>query len=270
VDPGLPALGIDRERFVESFAGVVALALTRARLADERIRRRTLEKTDQLRTVLLQSVSHDLLTPLTAIKTAAVGMGDDSTAPEQRAALAADIEQEVDRLSHLVTNLLDLSRIESGGLQLHRQLFPLDELLSEAVDITGHSAVEVVLPEPVPVIDGDETLLRQVLVNLLQNADRYAAESPLRIEAHQDDTSIEVRVIDHGPGIPEPERVRIFEPYNRVRPGMRGRGSGLGLAISRGFVVAHGGTLDVETTAGGGATFVLRLPRARERAPVRA
>jgi len=101
-------------------------------------------------------------------------------------------------------------------------------------------------------------------VNLIENAARYASDSALRVEARADADAVEVRVIDHGPGIPEPERPRIFEPYNRPRPGLRGRGSGLGLAISRGFVEAHGGTLGVETTPGGGATFVLRLPARKE------
>ena len=114
------------------------------------------------------------------------------------------------------------------------------------------------------VLDADETLLRQVLVNLLQNAALYAPGNVVRVEAHERAGAVEIRVVDHGPGIPEPERARIFEPYNRARPGLRARGSGLGLAISRGFVAAHGGTLEVETTPGGGATFVVRLPTARE------
>jgi two-component system sensor histidine kinase KdpD len=116
----------------------------------------------------------------------------------------------------------------------------------------------------VPVVDADETLLRQVLVNLIQNAAHYAPDSELRVEVREAEDTVEVRVVDHGPGIPEPERLRIFEPYNRSRPGVRGRGSGLGLAISRGFVAAHGGTLQVETTPGGGATFVVRLPATRK------
>ena len=264
VDPGLPELGPDRERFLESFAGVVALALTRARLADERVLRQTLEKTDQLRTVLLQSVSHDLLTPLTAIKTAAATMSVNGIPPERRAALVADIEQEVDRLSHLVTSLLDLSRIETGDLRLDRHAFPIDELVAEAVDMAGGARVAVAMPDGVPVVEADETLLRQVLVNLIQNAARYAPDSDLHVEARQEADAVEVRVVDHGPGIPEPERLRIFEPYNRSRPGVRGRGSGLGLAISRGFVAAHGGMLEVETTPGGGATFVVRLPAVRK------
>jgi two-component system sensor histidine kinase KdpD len=103
-----------------------------------------------------------------------------------------------------------------------------------------------------------------VLVNLLQNAARYApGNGPIRVEATSVPDGVEIRVIDHGPGVPEPERLRIFEPYKRSRPGVRGAGSGLGLAISRGFVAAHGGTLEVETTPGGGATFVVTLPSAK-------
>ena len=264
-EPGMPELGFDRERFLESFTGVVALALTRARLAEERLRRRTLEETDQLRTVLLQSVSHDLRTPLTAIKAAAASLSGDTLPPSRRAELLAGIETEVDRLSHLVTNLLDLSRIESGSLQLDRQAVPLDDLVDDAVEAAGAGgAVELDLPDHLVVLDADETLLRQVLVNLLENAARYAPDSPVRIEAREHGATVAIRIVDRGPGIPEPERARIFEPYSRARPELRGRGSGLGLAISRGFVAAHGGTLDVETTPGGGATFVIRMPISRE------
>lgn len=267
-DPGTRNLGPDREKFLESFTGVVALALTRARLSDERVRRLALEETDHLRTVLLQSVSHDLRTPLTTIKATAATLRDGDIDPDRRRQLLADVEQEVDRLSHLVTNLLDLSRIESGSLQLERQPVPLDDLVDDAIAAAGQTAepgrLEVDLPPGGVVLDADETLLRQVLVNLLENASRYAPDSgPVQIQASENADSVEIRVVDHGPGVPEPERPRIFEPYNRARPGLRGNGSGLGLAISRGFVVAHGGSLGVKTTPGGGATFVVTLPRAQ-------
>jgi two-component system sensor histidine kinase KdpD len=270
-DPGPTSLGIDRERFLESFTGVVALALTRARLGEERLRRRALEETDHLRTVLLQSVSHDLRTPLTAIKATASSLRTDALSPEHRDEMLAAMEQEVDRLSHFIANLLDLSRIESGALRLDRHPVPLDDLVDDAIAAAGPfvapDRVEVDLPEDLVVLDADETLLRQVLVNLLQNAARYASGSgPFRVEASPRDGDLEVRVVDHGPGVPEPERMRIFEPYNRARPGLRGRGSGLGLAISRGFVAAHGGTLAIETTPGGGATFVVTLPLTRQEA----
>jgi two-component system sensor histidine kinase KdpD len=268
-DPGTRELGPDREKFLESFTGVVALALTRARLGEERVRRLALEETDKLRNVLLQSVSHDLRTPLTTIKATAATLRDDQLEPAQRLQLLADVEQEVDRLSHLVTNLLDLSRIESGSLQLEREQVPLDDLIDDAIagagQVLARDRLEVDLPSQSVVLDVDETLLRQVLVNLLQNAARYAPNGgPIRVAASATTDSVEIRVVDHGPGIPEPERPRVFEPYNRSRPGLRGHGSGLGLAISRGFVAAHGGTLHVETTPGGGATFVVTLPTARE------
>lgn len=268
-DPGDRPLGADRERFLESFTGVVALALTRARLGEERVRRRALEETDQLRTVLLQSVSHDLRTPLTAIRATAASLQVGDVSPERRRELLQDIELEVDRLTHLVENLLDLSRIESGSLQLDRQPLPLDDLVDDAIAAlgsrNGSAPIEVALPPNPVVVRADETLLRQVLVNLLRNADRYAPDGgPIRIEAKTGEGEVVLRVIDHGPGVPEPERLRIFEPYHRRRPGVRGPGTGLGLAISRGFVAAHGGTLHVETTPGGGATFVVALPVGEE------
>jgi two-component system sensor histidine kinase KdpD len=268
-DPGDRSLGPDREKFLESFTGVIALALTRARLGEERVRRVALEETDHLRTVLLQSVSHDLRTPLTTIKATAAALRDDDVDPARRRQLLTDVEQEVDRLTHLVSNLLDLSRIESGSLQLDRQPVPLDDLVDDAIAAAGQAIaagrLEVDLPVTGVILDADETLLRQVLVNLLQNASRYAPDgAPVRVEASADGDGVEIRVVDHGPGVPEPERLRIFEPYNRARPGLRGNGSGLGLAISRGFVAAHGGSLGIRTTPGGGATFVVTLPTARE------
>jgi two-component system sensor histidine kinase KdpD len=140
----------------------------------------------------------------------------------------------------------------------------VDDAIAAAGPFAAPDRVEVILPDDV-VLDADETLLRQALVNLLQNAARYApGGGPFRVEASRRDGGLEVRVVDHGPGVPEPERLRIFEPYNRARPGARARGSGLGLAISRGFVAAHGGTLAIETTPGGGATFVITLPPTRQ------
>jgi two-component system sensor histidine kinase KdpD len=266
-DSGSGELGPDRERVLESVAGVFALALEGARLASEGIRRRALEETDRLRTILVQSVSHDLRTPLTAIKATASALREGPTDDAQRVAMARDIEEEADRLAQLVSNLLDLSRIETGTLKLHRQRVPVDELVYGALASASLGADEerigLDLPDDGAVVDVDETLLRQVLVNLLRNAVDHAGTGPIEVAVRREGGVVRVLVIDHGAGIPEAERHRLFEPTHRRRPGVRGAGTGLGLVISRGFVEANGGTISVEPTPGGGATFLIDLPAVR-------
>jgi len=264
-DAGDGTIGLDRERFLESFAGVIALALANARLSEEAIRTRALEETDRLRAVLLQSVSHDLRTPLTTIKATASALRDSTPPPDQMREMLADIEAESDRLARLVTNLLDLSRIESGMLQLDRHPVPVDELVYSALDDArleiDETRLKVAIADGVPPLDVDETLMRQVLINLLHNALRLdESASPVTITAAAAGDRVELRVIDHGPGIPEAERRRVFEPYHRHRPGTRSAGTGLGLSICRGFTEAHGGSIRAEPTPGGGATIIVSLP----------
>jgi two-component system sensor histidine kinase KdpD len=262
-DPGTGALPPAASDFLQSFAGVAALAVARARLVDEGVRRRALEETDRLRSALFQSVSHDLRTPLTAIHTAAGALREAPDGPA-RDAILRDVEREAGRLSRLVESMLDLSRIESGSLRPRPTRMPVDELVwgaVEAVGTRGPAALRVDVAEDLPPVSVDETMMRQVLVNLLENAATYADAGPVEIDAEARPSRLVLRVADHGLGIPEAERRRVFEPYLRLRPeGSRPVGSGLGLAISRGFVEAHGGTIRVETTPGGGATFVLELP----------
>jgi two-component system sensor histidine kinase KdpD len=265
VDVGDGSLRGDRERILESFAGIVALAVERARLSSEGLRRRALEETDRLRTTLVQSVSHDLRTPLTAIRATASALREGEIEETARDAMLGDIEDAAERLGRLVSNLLDLSRIETGALTVHREQVPLDELLLDAVQATslgaaGEERVALHLPDDDVLLDVDETLVRQVLVNLLDNATRLDPDGTIAVSARATDTVAEIRVVDHGPGIAEEERHRLFEPYHRRRPGARAGGTGLGLVISRGFVEANGGTLRVEPTPGGGATFILELP----------
>jgi two-component system sensor histidine kinase KdpD len=265
VDPGPEReLGDDAHRLLESFAGVVALAVARAGMEEEAVRRRSLEESDRLRRALLHSVSHDLRTPLTAIRTIAAALRGAEIAPAQRDAMLADVEQEARRLGRLVGDLLEVSRVESGALRPARVPVPVEELcrgaLGDARLMLGGHVVELELEPSLPPVEVDETMLRQVLVNVLENAAAYDP-GPLRLRAERVGARLELRVIDHGPGVPEAERERIFEAFQRLhaRGGVRQRGTGLGLAIVRGFVQAHGGTIRVETTPGGGATFVVSL-----------
>jgi two-component system sensor histidine kinase KdpD len=265
VDPG-PGheLHADAHRVLASFAGIVALAAARADIEEQAVRRRSLEESDRLRRALLHSVSHDLRTPLTAIRTIAAALRGADVDPSERDAMLADVEHEASRLTRLVTNLLEVSRVEGGALRPVRVPVPVEELCRAAVDdarlALADRAVEIDVEPHLPPVEIDETMLRQVLVNLLENAAAHDP-GPLRLRALRAGRRLELRVIDHGPGVPEAERQRIFEAFQRLRSrdGGRGRGTGLGLAIARGFVEAHGGTIRVDTTIGGGATFVVSL-----------
>ncbi|MGH3100263.1 MAG: sensor histidine kinase, partial [Thermoleophilia bacterium] len=173
--------------------------------------------------------------------------------------------------TRLVHNLLDMSRIEAGALDPHLVEVSVAELVGPVVRRARAAAsqrVEVDVPEELAPVLADPVRLDQVLTNLLDNARRYAAGSPVQVVARQDGDRIELRVVDHGPGIPVPERERVFDQFYRLKGGgKRPEGTGMGLAICRGIVQAHGGDLQVETTRGGGATFVLTLPALPRRTP---
>jgi two-component system sensor histidine kinase KdpD len=223
-------------------------------------------ETDRLRTALLNSVSHDLRTPLASIKASTSSLLDREVrwSDAEREEFLATINAEVDRLTRLVHNLLDMSRIEAGALDPRLVESSVGELVGPVVRrarAASPQRVEVELPETLPPVLVDPVQLDQVLTNLLDNARRYAAGGPVQVVAGQAGPAVELRVIDHGPGIPVPERERVFDQFYRLEGGRRRpEGTGMGLAICRGIVHAHGGSLRVETTPGGGATFVLTLP----------
>ena len=262
-DAGDTALDSTERRVVESFAGIIALEAARVQLTNESTRRVALEQTDRMRSILLQAVSHDLRTPLTAIKASASALRM-TPLPEQVAqAMLADIEEHADRLSRLVMNLLDLSRIESGTLIVRREPVPVDELFSGAIAAARSElrdlTVDVTVAADVPAVWIDETLIRQVLVNLLGNAARHNPDGPIELTARAGVDLVIIAVRDHGPGIPAEERERLAIPLATRTRAASGR-TGAGLAISRGFIHAHDGTLSLEDTPGGGATFVVTLP----------
>lgn len=228
---------------------------------------RTLDEAVELRTTALYSVSHDLRAPLGAIRAIAGTLRVVDVDAPLRDAMLADIEHEVDRLTRLVASLLELSRVEAGALVARRARVPVDALcrgaISDARALIGARPIELTVASRLAPVDVDEAMLRQVLVNLLENATIHDAGT-IGLRARQVRDRLEVRVVDHGPGVPEPDRARIFEPFERLRTDAPGsaRGEGLGLSIARGFVRAHAGTIRVEETRGGGATFVVSLPLA--------
>src|SRR5215211_3554879 len=272
--PGSPGLGQAERRVLATFANQAALAVERARQEEQRNRALALQETDRLRTALLNSVSHDLRTPLASIKASASSLLDREVrwSDAERDEFLATINSETDRLTRLVHNLLDMSRIEAGALDPRLVETSLAELAgppARRARAASGQRVTVEVPEELPPVLADPVRIDQVLTNLLDNARSYAPGSPVEVVAHQTGDTVELRVVDHGPGIPGPERDRVFDQFYRVEGGRRrSDGTGMGLAICRGIALAHGGGLEVEPTPGGGASFVLTLPvLARE--PVR-
>ena len=257
------------ERALAMFANHTALAIERSRLAEEATRTRLLEEVNRLRSALVGSVSHDLRTPLASIKASVSDLVDPTVVlgAEDRRTLLSTIDEETDRLTRFVSNLLDMTRIEAGALELHRAATPLDELVGAVSErmsrLLAPHPVRVLIDDELPLVDIDYMLIEQVLANLLENAGRHSPPgSIIAIVATQlVQHWVEMRVIDHGPGIPEAERARVFEQFYRFRgDGSRLPGVGLGLAICQGIMAAHNGRIWVEATPGGGATFVVRLP----------
>jgi two-component system sensor histidine kinase KdpD len=260
-------------RLLTTFANQAALAVDHGQREQERAHTQALMETDRLRSALLNSVSHDLRTPLASIKAAASSLLDPDITwdqAEQREFLDT-IDQESDRLSRLVHNLLDMSRIEAGALDPHLTETTLAEVIGPVVRRARTQTSQqllVDLPEDLPTILVDPVRLDQVLTNLVDNARRYADGQPITLAGRAVDGRVELRVIDHGPGIPEAERERVFDQFYRLRRnGHRPDGTGMGLAICRGIVSAMGGQIRVQATPGGGATFVVSLPAADHQSP---
>jgi two-component system, OmpR family, sensor histidine kinase KdpD len=262
------------QRVLHAFANQAALAVERDRQQEERAQARALAETDRLRTALLNSVSHDLRTPLSSIKASASSLLDPTVdwGPQQRREFLETIDQETDRLTRLVHNLLDMSRIEAGALDPRLVETALPDVTGPVVRLARSKSsqpIEVDIPDDLPAVLVDPVRLDQVLTNLLDNARRYAGGEPVTVQGRAANGRVELRVVDHGPGIPEAERERVFDQFYRLRRNGRTPpdGTGMGLAISRGIVEALGGTIRVEDTPGGGATFVVSL-RPGSAAPV--
>jgi two-component system, OmpR family, sensor histidine kinase KdpD len=261
---GHPLQAADR-RVVEAFAAQAAVALRQERLAEEAAKARPLEEADRMRTALLAAVSHDLRTPLASAK-AAVGSlrsVEVEFSDADRDELLATADESLDRLARLVANLLDMSRLQAGAVGVTPTAIWFEEAVPRALDELGESGrtVRVRIPEDQPAVQADPGLLQRVLVNVIGNAIRYSpADRPPLVTASEDGSGVGLRVVDHGPGIPEDRRDEVFLPFQRLGDRDNHTGVGLGLALSRGLTEAMGGTLVPETTPGGGLTMVLRLP----------
>ena len=253
---------------LRAFANHLALTLERAQLQEKAVRAHLLEEVDQLRRSLVGAVSHDLRTPLATIKVSTSTLLDPDAHVDQAGAreLLGLIDLQADRLDRLVANLLDMTRIQSGALELRRSVTTVGDLLAEALSVLGPASgvgrVEWRAPPDLPMVDVDHVLVCQVLANLIDNATRYSPPgTPVRVSARQDKGSVEVAVADQGPGVAPDERDNIFEMFNRREAGGRG---GLGLTIAKAFLDAQGQRIWVEEADGGGASFVFTLPVATE------
>jgi two-component system sensor histidine kinase KdpD len=254
-------------RVLEAFAAHAGVVLERQRLTEEAKASRRLAEANRIRTALLAAVSHDLRTPLAAIKAAVSSLRqpDVSLSEQDQADLLADIESSADRLHRLVANLLDMSRVQAEAITPQLRAISLDEVVPIALLDVPPNAVKVNLPEDLPSVHVDPGLLERVVGNVVENAVRHnPAGKPVVVSASALGDRVELRVIDRGPGVPDESKERIFEPFQRLGDVPNGTGVGLGLAVARGFAEILGGTLTPEDTPGGGLTLVLSLPAAAD------
>lgn len=258
-------LTVDEARFLQAFSNQLATAVQRHRLAGQRARARALEESDRLKTALVSSVSHELKTPLTAIKASATTLLQDGVTDEAtiRQELAEAINRETDRLTRLVSNLLDMSRLEAGGLRPRIEWVSIVDVVADVLDrmepvLRGHR-VMVQIPETTPETPLDFVMISQVLTNLLDNAARYGPQqATIVISADIVRDQLRVTVFNEGSYVPPEDLDRVFDKFYRLSkaPG----GTGLGLAIARGIVEAHHGRIWAENVGRRGVAFTFTLP----------
>lgn len=264
---------VDADRLLGTFASEAALAIERARLAEEARRTESLRRADETKSALLSSVSHDLRSPLTAIKAAVGSLRDHAIAwsDEDRDGFLGAIESQADRLAATVDHLLQMSRLEGGVVEPRLEPIEVAALLEDAAQLTrsqlaGRPPLEVAQAESLWV-EGDYQLLLQSLVNLIENAARYSKPGgAIRLAAQRSRGRLELSVADEGPGIPPEDLARIFEKFYRGSTAGKVRGSGLGLSIVRAMVELCGGTIEVASSPAG-SVFTIRLVAARPPVP---
>jgi len=266
VTPSLDLLEVEHRGFLDAFVRQVALAVERARFTEEAKVSALRIRTEETRSALLGAVSHDLRTPLGAITGAGTVLREDrgKLDPAQRLELCDTICTEAERMERLVGNILDMVRLESGGIAPKREWVPLEDAVGSALSRLdsklGARDVRVNLPPGLPLLSVDPVLFEQVFVNLFENAIKHAgSDTPIEVDARVADKTLEIEVADRGPGLPVGAETQVFEKFYRG-PSIRTGGVGLGLSICRGIVAAHGGTISAENRAGGGALFRVALP----------
>jgi two-component system sensor histidine kinase KdpD len=244
------------------------VALQQLRLAEAAAEAEPLAEADRTRTALLAAVSHDLRSPLASVKAAVTALRstDVPWSADEQGELLATADESLDRLTRLVDNLLDMSRLQAGALAVHPRRVGLDDVLPHVLDELGSAGrdIDLRIPADLPEIRADPGLLERIVANLTANAARHSPPGtrPM-LSASALGDRVELRVVDRGPGVPESEWDTIFVPFQRLGDRDNTTGVGLGLALSRGLAHAMGGTLTPENTPGGGLTMVLSLPTAQ-------
>jgi two-component system sensor histidine kinase KdpD len=262
-----------QERVVPALESLLSAALERESLLGGVVETAALRRADTVKTALLRAVSHDLRSPLTAISAAGEAVGSPSISQAERQEMAIVIQEETQRLSRLVDNLLDLSRLEAGAAEPRRHPTSIEELIGVALGelSSGPEDFSLSIDPDLPLVNVDAVQMERAFVNVLENARRHSGGHPVSVRARAVRSlagsprpagdRVIVRIVDRGPGIPPVQLERVFEPFYRAgTPGGEHRGSGLGLAIARGFAEANDGSLYVESLPGQGATFVFELP----------
>jgi two-component system sensor histidine kinase KdpD len=247
-----------RDRVAPAVEALVVVALQRDAVRAEAVETAALRRSDELKTALLRMVSHDLRSPLTAIMTAGHAVTSDSISAEDRRELGGAIVEEAERLSHMVANLLDLSRLQAGAAEPRRVDVGIDEVLETATRQV-RDQVELRVGAQ-PVILADPAQLDRAFANLIENAVYHAGDRSIQVRAAAVGERVVVRIVDQGRGIPAAERERIFEAFQRGSGVGERSGTGLGLAIAKGFIEANGGRIAVESVPGIGSSFVVTFP----------
>jgi two-component system, OmpR family, sensor histidine kinase KdpD len=264
-------LTAEDQRVLAAFATQVAVAYQQRQLAEAAEAAVPLVEADRMRTALLNAVSHDLRTPIASAKAAVSSLRSPEVvwSDQDRQELLTNADDALNRLTALVTNLLDLSRLQAGMLSVAARPVGVDDVVSRALDhLAPDQKLDLDVPDALPEVLADPGLLERVVANLIDNALRYTpADAQVRVSASAHGDVVELRVIDRGPGIPPGEREAAFAPFQRRDDHTTsGAGVGLGLAIARGFVEAMHGTITLEDTPGGGLVAVVTLPVASTRA----
>jgi two-component system sensor histidine kinase KdpD len=259
-----PPLRAEDERILKAFSKELASSVELGELEAEVAAVGALSATSELRSAILSAVSHDLRTPISAIKASVTSLLQDDIewTPSERREFLDTIDEETDRLNALVGNLLDMSRLQAGALEITAGAVSLDEVLPAALHSLGltDGAVDLDVPETLPRVSADRGLLERALANILQNAVRYSPDGqPARVTAGVIDGQLDVRVVDRGPGVRRDDRERVFMPFQRLGDSGTDEGVGLGLAVAKGFIEAMGGEIEIEDTPGGGLTVLTRL-----------
>jgi two-component system sensor histidine kinase KdpD len=257
----------EQRRLLETFANPIAVAVEREQLRLQAHDSAFAAQNERLRSSLLNSISHDLRSPLSVMGSSASslleGEGQLPAGPQRQ--MVQTINDEAQRMTHIVNNILDMTKLESGAVQIDRQWYPLEEIvgavLNQLKGQLGQRAVSLDIPRDLPMLHVDGVLFEKVLINLLENAAKYTAiDAHINVSASVQGSEIQVKVMDDGPGVPKGLEHLIFEKFYRAQAEGPVSGTGLGLAICKAIIEAHGGHIWTESRAEGGAVFSMTLP----------